>query len=202
MKHLKLLHSLAGLLSLAVLAVEGSILTVFTGEAIAVSAHSMLLLTAALVNLLLGGYLNLHGGRKAYLQTLASIMLFAAPALSTLIAFEKQLEMGMDLNQLTVILLVAGSLLHAIIGQANPHHTEFDDFSDSGREMGTVKWFNVSKGFGFITRDSGDDVFVHYRAIRGEGHRTLSEGQRVEFVVVDKEKGLQAEDVIAAARGR
>ncbi|MTI13541.1 cold-shock protein [Sansalvadorimonas verongulae] len=66
---------------------------------------------------------------------------------------------------------------------------------ESGRETGTVKWFNVSKGFGFITRDSGDDIFVHYRAIRGEGHRILSEGQRVDFVVAEKEKGLQAEDV-------
>ena len=63
------------------------------------------------------------------------------------------------------------------------------------RESGSVKWFNVAKGFGFITRDSGDDVFVHYRALRGEGHKTLTEGQRVEFVVVEKEKGLQAEDV-------
>ncbi|MCL6270223.1 cold-shock protein [Sansalvadorimonas sp. 2012CJ34-2] len=71
---------------------------------------------------------------------------------------------------------------------------------DGSRECGTVKWFNVSKGFGFITRDHGGDIFVHYRAIRGEGHRTLSEGQRVEFQVANKEKGLQAEDVVAARR--
>ncbi|XWT13516.1 cold-shock protein [Stutzerimonas urumqiensis] len=64
------------------------------------------------------------------------------------------------------------------------------------RETGTVKWFNTSKGFGFISRDSGDDVFVHFRAIRGEGHRVLNEGQRVEFSVTAREKGLQAEDVI------
>lgn len=63
------------------------------------------------------------------------------------------------------------------------------------REAGTVKWFNTSKGFGFISRDSGDDIFVHFRAIRGDGHRTLVEGQRVEFDVVQREKGLQAEDV-------
>ncbi|WP_263322559.1 cold-shock protein [Endozoicomonas sp. Mp262] len=74
--------------------------------------------------------------------------------------------------------------------------------TDDHRETGTVKWFNITKGFGFITRDRGDDVFVHYRAIRGEGHRTLTEGQRVDFVVVKNNKGLQAEDVIAAARGR
>jgi cold shock CspA family protein len=63
------------------------------------------------------------------------------------------------------------------------------------REHGRVKWFNATKGFGFITREQGDDVFVHYRSIRGEGHRTLREGQRVEFVVMKGDKGLQAEDV-------
>jgi CspA family cold shock protein len=63
------------------------------------------------------------------------------------------------------------------------------------REAGTVKWFNTSKGFGFISRDSGDDIFVHFRAIRGDGHRVLVEGQRVEFAVVQRDKGLQAEDV-------
>jgi cold shock CspA family protein len=63
------------------------------------------------------------------------------------------------------------------------------------RERGQVKWFNATKGFGFVTREQGDDVFVHYRSIRGEGHRTLREGQQVEFVVVKGDKGLQAEDV-------
>jgi len=63
------------------------------------------------------------------------------------------------------------------------------------REQGVVKWFNANKGFGFITRDTGDDVFVHYRAIRGEGHRTLREGQRVEFFLKRGDKGLQADDV-------
>ncbi|ABR84400.1 cold-shock protein [Pseudomonas aeruginosa] len=72
---------------------------------------------------------------------------------------------------------------------------------DAGnRETGTVKWFNTSKGFGFISRDSGEDIFVHFRAIRGEGHRILIEGQRVEFSVVQRDKGLQAEDVIASRR--
>ncbi|MBG7049112.1 cold-shock protein [Pseudomonas aeruginosa] len=63
------------------------------------------------------------------------------------------------------------------------------------REVGTVKWFNDAKGYGFIHRDSGPDVFVHYRAIRGEGHRSLVEGQKVEFSVIQGQKGLQAEDV-------
>lgn len=63
------------------------------------------------------------------------------------------------------------------------------------RELGTVKWFNNSKGYGFIQRDEGGDVFVHFRAISGEGYRTLVEGQRVEFTVAQGQKGLQAEDV-------
>ena len=65
------------------------------------------------------------------------------------------------------------------------------------RETGTVKWFNESKGFGFIEREQGEDVFVHFRSIRGEGFKTLSEGQKVEFTVTQGEKGPQAEDVVA-----
>ncbi len=67
------------------------------------------------------------------------------------------------------------------------------------REQGTVKWFDAAKGFGFIARESGDDVFVHFRAIRGDGYRTLEDGQRVEFDVVEGQKGLQADDVVTVA---
>lgn len=63
------------------------------------------------------------------------------------------------------------------------------------REVGTVKWFNDAKGYGFIQRSTGADEFVHFRAIRGDGHRTLNEGQQVEFAVTEGQKGLQAEDV-------
>jgi CspA family cold shock protein len=66
----------------------------------------------------------------------------------------------------------------------------------SNRENGTVKWFNESKGYGFISRQSGGDVFVHFRAIRGNGFRTLADGQKVEFAVTDGQKGPQAEDVV------
>ena len=68
----------------------------------------------------------------------------------------------------------------------------------SDRQIGTVKWFNESKGFGFISRDNGPDVFVHFRAISGTGFRTQQEGQKVSFRVVQGPKGLQAEDVTAA----
>ncbi len=63
------------------------------------------------------------------------------------------------------------------------------------REKGTVKWFNNSKGFGFILRVKGDDVFVHFKAISGSGYKSLEEGQRVEFSVTQGQKGLQAEEV-------
>jgi len=63
-------------------------------------------------------------------------------------------------------------------------------------EQGTVKWFNNEKGYGFISRESGPDVFVHYTAILGEGYRSLNEGDAVSFEVVDGQKGLQARNVV------
>jgi CspA family cold shock protein len=63
------------------------------------------------------------------------------------------------------------------------------------RETGVVKWFNDKKGYGFISRDSGEDVFVHYTSIVGEGFRSLAEGERVEFVVKQDHKGQAAVDV-------
>ncbi len=65
----------------------------------------------------------------------------------------------------------------------------------SGRIQGTVKWFNGGKGYGFISREGGDDVFVHFSAIQGDGYRELQEGQRVEFSITQGPKGLQAESV-------
>ncbi|MGC9347969.1 MAG: cold-shock protein [Anaerolineae bacterium] len=63
------------------------------------------------------------------------------------------------------------------------------------RETGTVKWFNDAKGYGFISRDSGDDVFVHFSAIQGGGFRSLQENQRVEFSIEDSPKGPRAVEV-------
>ena len=65
-------------------------------------------------------------------------------------------------------------------------------------ETGTVKWFNSQKGYGFITRDSGDDVFVHFKAIQGDGYKTLEEGDKVQFDVGESPKGLQALNVSKA----
>lgn len=66
------------------------------------------------------------------------------------------------------------------------------------RETGVVKWFNAAKGYGFIQRESGEDVFVHFSAIQTSGYRTLDEGARVAFAVKQGPKGLQAEDVTTA----
>ncbi len=66
----------------------------------------------------------------------------------------------------------------------------------SERQVGTVKWFNGAKGYGFISREGADDVFVHYSAIQSDGFKTLDEGQRVEFSVEQGNKGLQAVNVV------
>jgi len=83
-----------------------------------------------------------------------------------------------------------------VLYQQNPLLKE-RDLLMADRETGTVKWFNDSKGYGFIQRDSGGDVFVHHSAIQGEGFRSLREGQQVEFEVVQGKKGLAAEAVVA-----
>ncbi|MCH8928181.1 MAG: cold-shock protein [Candidatus Marinimicrobia bacterium] len=67
------------------------------------------------------------------------------------------------------------------------------------RETGTVKWFNSQKGFGFISREGGEDAFVHYSSIQSEGFRNLEEGQKVEFTMSEGEKGPQAVDVTVAS---
>jgi len=68
----------------------------------------------------------------------------------------------------------------------------------SDREIGTVKWFNNGKGYGFIEREEGEDIFVHFSAILGDGFRSLEEGQRVEFSIEQGPKGLQAVSVTVA----
>ncbi len=67
----------------------------------------------------------------------------------------------------------------------------------AAREIGTVKWFNNARGYGFITQgETSDDIFVHYRNIRGDGYKSLAEGQKVEFELQEGDKGLQADDVL------
>lgn len=100
---------------------------------------------------------------------------------------------------LAVVLLaatLATALLVSLSGRDAPQKNN-NKAGDTPREEGQVKWFNVSKGFGFITKDDGEEIFVHFRSIRGEGHRSLRDGQRVSFVEAQTEKGPQAEDVVA-----
>jgi len=72
-----------------------------------------------------------------------------------------------------------------------------DDFDEEDYENGTVKWFNTKKGYGFITRENGEDLFVHFRNIKGRGRRSLNDGEPVTFVVIEGDKGLQADQVSA-----
>jgi len=82
-----------------------------------------------------------------------------------------------------------------LIGEKILEKKEFQIMSE--KEQGTVKWFDSIKGFGFIERESGNDVFVHHTAIIAEGYRNLEEGQRVEFTVTEGPKGPQAQEVMA-----
>lgn len=92
---------------------------------------------------------------------------------------------GVSFGVILVLVVLAQMIAQPLVMQ----------FDEDDREDGQVKWFNVSKGFGFVTRENGEDVFVHFRSIRGRGHRSLQEGQKVRFGVVESSKGLQAEDV-------
>jgi CspA family cold shock protein len=132
-----------------------------------------------------------------------AIISIVATAISVQILKNIDISSAMGLISLTALFFIAAKLtaLASTNGSVqktrkNPRNQEY---SNNVRETGTVKWFNTNKGFGFITRDNGDDVFVHFRSIRGQGHRTLIEGQRVEFDVTKGEKGLQAEDVAIAS---
>lgn len=138
------------------------------------------------------------------LQNLVSVLLVFAAALQAMILLAPMPLIGAQPAALFAFLAVTVAVaLNLILDlRQNRAYTPAEPQDLGDRETGTVKWFNTSKGFGFISRDSGDDIFVHFRAIRGEGHRVLVEGQRVEFAVMQRDKGLQAEDVIAALPSR
>ena len=131
---------------------------------------------------------------------------FIIAIVATLIIGLPVLFLGLQFTSIQILIATfLISLASAMAATTNSgktrHKTAANDnrsaINHSRRESGNVKWFNASKGFGFITRDSGDDIFVHFRSIRGEGHRVLHDGQRVEFAISEGDKGLQAEDVAA-----
>jgi CspA family cold shock protein len=139
-------------------------------------------------------------GPRHQLQNLVSALLVLAVALQTVtLIAEMPVIAGQPAVLFSLVAAFIAVALHLAISfyKSSPAAAS-PSYDMSNRDTGTVKWFNTSKGFGFISRDSGDDIFVHFRAIRGEGHRVLVEGQRVEFSVMNRDKGLQAEDVIAA----
>ena len=122
------------------------------------------------------------------------LRIIISAALSALTVFSLS-RLGLASLALLPAAVIFAALLFAML--LSPRVPSIIDALGSKRERGTVKWFNVSKGYGFITRDNGDDVFVHFRSIRGKGRgrRSLMEGQLVEFVLSEGEKGPQAEEV-------
>ena len=121
-----------------------------------------------------------------------------ASTLTTLVLsgqlFEPQMLVAFFVATTATALLVRDNVTHS--GSDSDNANPPQSTSDASRDRGTVKWFNVSKGFGFITKDDGEEIFVHFRSIRGEGRRGLRDGQTVSFVVTDSDKGPQAEDVL------
>jgi cold shock protein len=97
---------------------------------------------------------------------------------------------------ISLVSILIASVISAKTSTSSSSHSNVNISGD--QERGTVKWFNAAKGFGFITRENGEDVFVHFRSIQGKGHRSLGEGQAVIFSVTEGDKGLQAVDVTSA----
>lgn len=152
--------------------------------------------------------------RKILAAVLSSgVVTFIAAMLFASVVGDLKLENGNvlkagDLQSFFIALFVLGAVVTAVTFIVTPMRrrrgrssgTIVENDVEDGRERGTVKWFNMKKGFGFITWERGsdrEDVFVHFRSIRGQGYRTLTEGQRVKFTIVSGDKGPQAEDVSA-----
>lgn len=199
---LKVVHLFTGLVALILAAIPS-----FNDSAQPFLQHTDALCLAlfGLLNLILAPQLPIwHNGLRQPLQNLVSALLVIATLLQALILLAPLPSIaGLPAILFSLLTLTAAVALHLACNlRLQPRQNTTNSEHSGNRETGTVKWFNTSKGFGFISRDSGDDIFVHFRAIRGEGHRVLVEGQRVEFAVMQRDKGLQAEDVIAALPSR
>lgn len=123
--------------------------------------------------------------------------LFLALIFSAIVIFTAKsqgVELGLVLQITVGVAFFLTSFISPALAKTVPTQISLPSIG-SQRERGEVKWFNMSKGYGFITRDNGEDVFVHFRSIQGTGRRGLSEGQQVEFTVSDGEKGPQADEV-------
>lgn len=199
---LKIAHLVTGFAALLLSVVPGFSASFLT------TPDAIYLALTGLLNLLAASQQQNAPVARQQLLGLSSALLILATVVQSLILLAPLPSIGGQpaiwLPLLTIVVAVTLSLAAQLGTQ--PRTQELEPFLQTSssapqedRETGTVKWFNTSKGFGFISRDSGEDIFVHFRAIRGEGHRVLIEGQRVEFSVMQRDKGLQAEDVIAAA---
>ena len=117
------------------------------------------------------------------------------------IAFTESVNLPTSTEDLgTLAVIVVASVISGFItsnGSTSNNASVAESYNSGGQgeETETVKWFNAKKGYGFITRDTGDDVFVHYRSVEGNGRRGITDGKRVSFVVVESDKGPQAETV-------
>jgi len=131
------------------------------------------------------------------IATIASIQGHATAATS--ISESISLLISAAYAKLWAISFISIVIASILVLKTNTTKSGSSDVTISGdQERGTVKWFNAAKGFGFITRENGEDVFVHFRSIQGKGHRSLGEGQAVIFSVTEGDKGLQAVDVTSA----
>ncbi|PMR66885.1 cold-shock protein [Halomonas heilongjiangensis] len=148
--------------------------------------------------------------RKVVLRCSFISLLLAAPAPLLIALFvhltggvlSRELSASLEVGGVAVVYFAAAAAVFLLllvatlaVNALTPQLVNLAEVEDDDREVGEVKWFNVNKGYGFITRDDGEDVFVHFRAIRGRGHRTLAEGQKVRYHVIENERGLQADDV-------
>jgi len=195
---LKIVHLLTGIAALLL-----SLIPSLRSDAVPYlqQPDALYLALFGLLNLILAPVIPYwNKGSRHHLQNLVSALLVLVVVLQTLTLLAPMPVIGGQPAVLVSLLtaLIAVVLHLAISFYKSSPTAAAQSYDMSNRDTGTVKWFNTSKGFGFISRDSGDDIFVHFRAIRGEGHRVLVEGQRVEFSVMNRDKGLQAEDVIAA----
>ena len=129
------------------------------------------------------------------IASIISIQAHAAASLSE--SFSLLMTAGYaKLWAISFVSILIASILSTKISTSTSTRSNVEISGD--QERGTVKWFNAAKGFGFITRENGEDVFVHFRSIQGKGHRSLGEGQAVIFSVTEGDKGLQAVDVSSA----
>jgi CspA family cold shock protein len=118
------------------------------------------------------------------------VLLFLLPSFGMEPSVGSETEAGVVIAIVILVLLYAMGALQSVIA-----NRRFESIPSGPREEGTVKWFNSTKGFGFITREDGEDVFVHYRSIRGQNRYLLREGAIVSYVLGRSGKGPQAEDV-------